>query len=95
MKVPENIKKLVAAEQLSFAEKAIEQLYRGPFDIEDLKNSILFGTVIKKERDETGIAKFKYVIIGPAISGALVYSCGKVRKRAGQEYFIITFHEAG
>lgn len=94
MNVPEKIRKLVAEERLSFSEKAIWQLYHGPFDIEDLKNSILFGTVLKKERDEVGAAKFKYAIMGPAISGALVYSCGKIRKRAGQEYFIITFHEA-
>lgn len=94
MKVPDRIRKLVAEEKLSFSEKAILQLYNGPFDIEDLKNSILFGTVIKKERDEMGIARFKYTIIGPAISGALVYSCGKIRKREGREYFLITFHEA-
>jgi hypothetical protein len=92
--VPERIRQLVLAGRLSFSAKAIDQLFCGLFDYEDLIHSILFGQVIKKERDESGIARYKYTIIGPSRSGEPVYSCGKVRKREGREYFIITFHSA-
>jgi hypothetical protein len=78
VKVPERIRRLVTEERLSFSEKAVLQLYHGPFNIEDLKHSILTGSLIKKERDELGIANFKYTIVGPAVSGVFIYCCGNV-----------------
>lgn len=60
-----------------------------------MQNAIIYGKLIKKERDETGVAKYKYTIIGPALDGDPLYCCGKIRKRrSGEEYFIITFHGA-
>jgi hypothetical protein len=80
--------------QIEFSAKASDQLFWGPFEVADLVHSILFGEVTKKERDELGIAKFKYTIIGPSLGGERIYSYGKIRKRDKHEYFIITFHEA-
>lgn len=93
MEIPLIIIKLVSRNKFGFSEKAITQLYEGRYNLEDLKNSILYGRLIKKERDETGISNYKYIIIGPSKGGELIYSCGKIFRRNEAEYFIITFHE--
>ncbi len=93
MEIPINIIKLISRNNFGFSEKAYNQLYEGQYDLVDLKNSILYGRLLKKERDEVGVSSYKYVIIGPSKSGKLIYSCGKIIKRNGKEYFIITFHE--
>ncbi|MDZ7375050.1 MAG: hypothetical protein ONB13_00370 [candidate division KSB1 bacterium] len=93
MEVPLIIIKLVAKNKFGFSTKAFNQLYTGRYDLEDLKNSILYGRLIKKERDETGLTHYKYIIIGPSKAGELIYSCGKIIRRDDIEYFIITFHE--
>ncbi|MBU1752851.1 hypothetical protein KKG56_03190, partial [bacterium] len=36
---------------------------------------------------------YKYTIIGSAISGKSIYSCGKIVELLDKNYFIITFHE--
>jgi len=93
--VPESIKKLVRAERIAFSKKARSVLFSGILTLDDLICSVLNGSVVKREKDETGRAKLKYTIIGPALSGRSVYSCGKiVRDEREKEYFIITFHEA-
>lgn len=92
--VPEKILWLVSRGYIEFSGKGYKQLFAGTYDEDDVKNAILFGQVVKKERDETKVAKYKYTIIGPAQNGVSLYCCGKVRKKiSGEEYFIITFHD--
>ena len=93
MEIPLTVVKLVSRNRIGFSDKAFDQLYAGRYSLEDLKNSILYGRLIKKERDETGITNYKYIIIGPSKAGELIYSCGKIIRRKETEYFIITFHE--
>jgi len=93
VEIPLSVIKLVSRNDFGFSNKAYNQLYEGRYDLKDLKNSILYGRLIKKERDKVGVSSFKYVIIGPSKSGELIYSCGKIIKRNGKEFFIITFHE--
>jgi hypothetical protein len=94
MRVPEEIIYLIERDLLLFPQKAEQLLEFGRFSFEDLKHSLLNGYVRKKERDETREAQYKYTIIGPARSGETIYSCGKIVRRQGKQYFIITFHEA-
>ena len=91
--VPEDIKKLVQAEKIILSKKSKEFVQYGFFTINDLIHSIFHGRVYKKERDELEQAKYKYTIVGPAISGELMYSCGKIITYNSKKYFIITFHE--
>jgi len=93
LEIPINILKLISRNKFGFSEKAFNQLFDGRYDLDDLKNSIIYGRLVKKERDETRIASYKFIIIGPAKSGELIYSCGKIINRNGKKYFIITFHE--
>lgn len=93
--VPEKILWLVSRGIIEFSGKGYQQLFNGPYSRRDVQNAIALGNVIKKERDETRVAKYKYTIIGPALNGDPLYCCGKIRKRSsGEEYFIITFHGA-
>jgi len=62
-KVPEQIVKLVSKGLIEFSEKGYRQLFKGPYDENDIQNAIIFGTVVKKERDETRVARYKYTII--------------------------------
>ncbi|MCS6804809.1 MAG: hypothetical protein RMM98_08840 [Acidobacteriota bacterium] len=62
--VPEKVKRLVVAGRISFSAKAIYQLFWRPFEFQDLAHPILVGEVIRKERDERGVANFKYTVIG-------------------------------
>lgn len=90
--VPEQIIMLVSQGLLEFSEKGYRQLFEGQYDENDIQNAIVFGTVVKKERDETKVAKYKYTIIGPSLTGDALYCCGKIRKKVdGKKYFIITF----
>jgi len=59
LQVPKKISALVSCNKIAFSEKAYEQLYDGPFTLEDLKNSILEGRLVKKEKDEMGLARYK------------------------------------
>jgi len=93
MEIPITIIKLISKNQVGFSEKAYRQLFDGRFDLLDLKNSILYGRLIKKERDAESASGYKYIIIGPSKSGELIYSCGKIIRTNGKEYFLITFHE--
>jgi hypothetical protein len=93
MEIPITIIKLISKNQFGFSEKAYRQLFDGRFDLLDLKNSILYGRLIKKERDAESSSAYKYIIIGPSKSGELIYSCGKIIRANGKEYFLITFHE--
>ena len=93
--VPRSIIKLVRNEKIAFSRKAQDVLFSGRLTLDDLMSSILNGSVIKKERDETRKSRFKYTIVGPTLSGRLTYSCGKIIKYGTEtQYFIITFHEA-
>jgi len=94
VKVPDRILELVTARQVAFSKKAEWQLATGPFELDDLINAILHGTVTKKERDEKKQAKYKYTIIGPSLSGRLLYSCGKILSTPKRLYFVMTFHKA-
>ncbi len=91
--VHEQILSLVKQRQIVFSEKARYQLDAEEFDTEDLLNSIIHGQIIKRQRDELRVSQYKYTIIGPAISGKLIYSCGKIVELSDKNYFIITFHE--
>jgi len=93
--VPEKILSLASRGFIEFSGKGYQQLFDGPYNRSDVQNAIAYGSLVKKERDETGVAKYKYTIIGPALSGDPLYCCGKIRpRRSGEEYFIITFHSA-
>jgi len=93
--IPEKILWLASRDLMEFSGKGYQQIFEGPYNRRDVQNAIAYGKVMKKERDETGVAKYKYTIIGPALSGDPLYCCGKIRKRrSGEEYFIITFHGA-
>jgi hypothetical protein len=94
VKVPRPILELIASGQIGFSGKAQWQLATGFFELDDLVHSILNGVVRKKERDEKRQAKYKYTIIGPSLSGAPLYSCGKIIGRTQTVYFVITFHQA-
>jgi len=95
MEVPKIICDLIRRKQLRFSKKALQALYTGRYSIADLRQSILNGTVNKKEKDETKEVKYKYVIIGSSESGERIYSAGKITTTVtGKKYFIITFHEA-
>jgi len=94
MRIPAEIIYLVEHDFVLFSQKAEHLFEIGRFSFEDLKHSLLNGYVRKKERDETGEARYKYTIIGPARSGEAIYSCGKIVHRQRKQYFIITFHEA-
>lgn len=89
----DRIRALVRSDRIRFSGKAAQSLMEGPWTLEDFRHSILCGHIDKRERDETRVAKYKYVIIGPALNGTPLYSCGKIIKRAGMEYFVITFHK--
>ncbi|MDI6736158.1 MAG: hypothetical protein QME42_08210 [bacterium] len=91
--VPEQILDLIKQKQIIFSEKARYQLDTGEFNTADLIHSILSGHVIKKERDELQVSRYKYTIVGKSISGKPLYSCGKIVELLGKNYFILTFHE--
>ncbi|OGB99697.1 hypothetical protein A2V82_01125 [candidate division KSB1 bacterium RBG_16_48_16] len=94
-KVPEQIVRLVSRGLIEFSEKGYRQLFEGPFDENDVQNAVIYGTVVKKEKDQTKVAKYKYTIIGPSLKGDPLYCCGKIRKKSDdKKYFIITFHGA-
>ena len=93
MRVPKEIIDLVELDFVIFSQKAEHLLKIGRFSFEDLKHSLPNVHVRKKERDEIGEAQYKYTIIGRACSGEAIYSCGKIVRRQGKQYFIITFHE--
>lgn len=93
-RVPKQIVKLVKEHQILLSQKARHELDIGDFDTDDLIYSILYGKVVKKERDERKESQYKYTIIGPSCSGVFIYSCGKIIKLLKKTYFIITFHEA-
>jgi len=92
--VLERIRILVKRHRLLFSGKAAQQLLDGAWTVEDFIHSILHGRVVKRTKDESGVARYKYVVVGPAIDGDPLYSCGKIVERGGQAYFVITFHEA-
>lgn len=91
--VPQEIIRLIQQRNYLLSSKARKQLHAGRFSTEDLLHSIVHGQVIKKERDETGKAKYKYTISGPALNGEPIYSCGKTIYLNRKTYFVITFHE--
>ncbi len=93
-KVPGKILKLVKDQHIILSAKARGELDSGFFDTDDLIYSIVYGQVVKKEKDEYKDSQYKYTIIGPSRSGAFIYSCGKIVKLLEKKYFIITFHEA-
>ena len=92
--VPKSIHFLVKNFRILLSEKARHQLDTSPFDTDDLIESILLGSLMKKEKDETKRTKYKYTIIGPSRSGTSIYSCGKEVNLGEKKYFIITFHKA-
>lgn len=92
-RVPKQIVELVKRHQVLLSAKARQQLDVGIFNTDDLIHSILYGEVIKKEKDEQEESQYKYTIIGPSHSRASIYSCGKIVRLLKKTYFIITFHE--
>jgi len=90
--VPDQITNLVKDHQVLFSVKARHQLDIGAFDSDDLIHSVLYGKLVKKERDERKASHYKYTIIGPSRSGTHIYSCGKIVSLLEKAYFIITFH---
>lgn len=71
----------------------MKKQYGSEFSLEDLRHSIINGEVVKKEKDEKKAARYKYTIIGQAISGRPIYSTGKIITVDKKKYFIITFHD--
>ena len=94
MKVPDRIKKLIENDDVVFSWKAEILLESGQYEYEDFINSVLFGEVRKKEKDEKKQGKYKYTIIGPSLDGKMIYSCGKIIERGDKCFYVITFHEA-
>lgn len=90
--VPDQIIGLAKDHQVLFSAKARHQLDTGIFDTDDLMHSLLYGEVVKKEKDEQKTARCKYTITGPSRSGITIYSCGKIINLLGKAYYIITFH---
>ena len=87
------IKELVGQECYRLSGKVYDLLSEGYFDLEDLENSILCGSVFKVERDERAdcLGNKKYVILGPDKQGYEFYSVGKIKKETGgYVYFVIT-----
>jgi hypothetical protein len=91
--IPNQIVNLVKNYQVIFSVKARHQLDVGVLDTDDLIHSVLYGKVVKKERDEQKVSRYKYTIAGPSCSGVSIYSCGKIINLLNKDYFIITFHE--
>ena len=91
--VPGKIISLVKEHRVIFSAKARHQLDVGIFDTDDLIHSVLYGKLVKKERDEQKVSEYKYTIVGPSRSGIPIYSCGKIVSLLRKIYFIITFHE--
>jgi len=91
--VPDQIISIVKDLQVLFSAKARHQLDVGVFDSDDLIHSVLYGKLVKKERDEQKASHYKYTIVGPSCSGTPIYSCGKIVNILKKTYFIITFHE--
>lgn len=91
--VPKQIAGLVKDHLVLFSAKARYQLDTGIFDTDDLIHSLLYGKVVKKEKDEQQVSRYKYTIVGPSCSGVSIYSCGKITNLLKKAYFIITFHE--
>lgn len=91
--VPKTVLQLIRQEQILFSKKAWSQIVNGMFSLDDLIHSIINGKLVKKEKDELEQASYKYVIIGPALSGTPLYSCGKIITHGENNYFVITFHE--
>jgi hypothetical protein len=91
--VPNQVINIVKDHLVLFSAKARHQLDVGIFDTDDLIHSVLYGKVVKKEKDEQKISRYKYTIVGPSRSGISIYSCGKVINLHKKTYFIITFHE--
>lgn len=94
MRVPDNIINLVKTDKVIFSFKAELALANGRYDYYDFLNSILKGTIKKKEKDEQKQSRYKYTIIGPALDGSMLYSCGKIVQDEEKIYFVITFHGA-
>lgn len=91
--VPVQIIGLVKDHRIIFSAKARHQLDTGILDSDDLIHSLLYGKVVKKEKDEQKVSRYKYTIVGPSRSGSLIYSCGKIINLFEKTYFIVTFHE--
>lgn len=91
--IPNQITNLVKGHQILFSGKARQQLDTGAFDTDDLVHSVLYGKLVKKERDEQKVSLYKYTITGPSRSGITIYSCGKIINLLKKVYFVITFHE--
>lgn len=92
--VPQEIIMLVKSRQVLLSGKARHRLDTDLFDTDDLIYSIAHGKILKKEKDEQGVSRYKYTVIGPSRGGNPIYSCGKVVQLNKKSYFIITFHEA-
>lgn len=91
--VPVELIRLVQQHRVEYSAKAQRQREQWPYSIDDLYHSIIHVILHKKERDETGKAKYKYTIIGPSLAGYPIYSCGKIITLRGKRYFVLTFHE--
>ena len=94
MKVSENICSLIRTNKITFSKKAISYIAQNKYSLIDFKNAVLNGYMKKKEKDETNISDYKYTILGPALNGKELYTCGKIILMDGKKYFFITIHEA-
>ena len=94
MEVPKNILNLIKMNKITFSKKSINYLLQNKYSIIDFKNSVINGYIKKKERDELHISNYKYTIIGPALNGQKLYTCGKIISIEDKQYFFITLHKA-
>ena len=94
MSIPFKIKALIEAGDVIFSFKSRLEIEEGHYDYEVFENSVLRGIIKKKEKDEKKRGQYKYTIVGPALNGDMLYSCGKVVKGVEKSYFVITFHGA-
>jgi hypothetical protein len=90
------IQVLVQKQQYELSSHVRDSLAEGDFDIEDIEYSILYGTIVIRQRDEIKVAidGKKYVIAGPTKSGLPFETVGKViHGYEEQVYFIITAYQ--
>lgn len=91
--VPPAILRLVAQERVKFSRKAWQEVQGPFFAVADVLHALLNGVVVKRERDETGQARFKYTVHGPSLGGRTVYCAGKVIADEDEAlFFVITNH---
>ncbi len=94
-KVADRIRQLVRADNYYPSKHVFDKIAQNDYLFEDIKDSILSGTIDKVERDEVGdsVDGKKYTFLGRTRDGILTYTVGKiVEADDGKLYFVITIY---